>query len=291
MLAWLQADGPDHRDSAARQAKLTNSWAMRSSAGDAHNTASDLSSQLLAHRAYQSNTHATAARVLSNHFPTVLAMLGQEALAVLARRLWQEHPPVSGDLGQWGSELPTLIAIQPELSSWPWLADCARLDWACHTCERSADAQLDVDSLQRLGDSPAEQLGLEFHPSVRLLASSWPVVSLWQAHRLPDSPERDAAVQAALTQAPETAVAWRHPWQAEVARLSPADAQWMHGWLQAGLHATLADALSHMALAQAPACTDPCANDQDTPSFDFAGWLTKALSHGWLWRVSVKQPR
>ncbi len=256
VLAWLQADTPQRQEAAAQQANMAAS-AMANP-----------------HRAYQGNAQATAARVLSNHFPTMLAMLGDEALAVLAWRLWQQHPPVSGDLGQWGAELPALIGQQPELNDWPWLADCARLDWACHTCERSADAMCDANSLQRLGDTSAKQLGLVFQPGMHLLTSPWPVVSLWHAHRLPDGDERMAAVHAAMSQGTQTAVVGRAAWQAEVTLLSAPEARWMRWWLNAGPSATLADALADM--------------PNDVPAdFDFGAWLARALSHGWLWRISV----
>ena len=185
------------------------------------------------------------------------------------------------DLGRWGAHLPELIAAQAELQPWPWLADSARLDWARHTCERSADSTLATDSLQRLGDTPAEHLGLAWHPGVQVLDSPWPVVSLWRAHQLPEGPERDDALQGLrLHTMPtgECAVVWRHPWQAEVAVLTPPEAAWMRWWLDAPPEATLAQALAAMAA------------HADVPSgqgFDFGAWLARALSCGWLSRITL----
>lgn len=266
LLASLWATSPEQRERSLSQAKVQAD-------GMAHEGS---------WRAYQGNARATAARVLACHFPTVLAMVGDDALAVLALRLWQQHPPTSGDLGRWGAHLPELIAAQAELRPWPWLADSARLDWARHTCERSADAALAADSLQRLGDTPAEHLGLALHPGVQVLDSLWPVVSLWRAHRLPEGPERDAALQSLRLQASpagECAVVWRHPWQAEVAVLAPPEAAWMRWWLSAPPEATLAQAL---------AAVSTHADAHHGQGFDFGAWLAQALSCGWLVRITLQ---
>lgn len=274
------------REQGRQQALLASLWATSPGQRQQHLAQAGVQPGNMAHgggwRAYQGNARATAARVLASHFPTVLAMVGDDALAVLALRLWQQHPPSSGDLGRWGAHLPDLIAAQAELQPWPWLADSARLDWARHTCERSADDALATDSLQRLGDTPAEHLGLALHPGVQVLASPWPVVSLWHIHQQPEGPERDAALQGLRLQAMpagECAVVWRHPWQAEVATLAPPEAAWMRWWLAAPPEATLAQAL---------AAVSTHADAHHGQGFDFGAWLARALSCGWLSRITLQ---
>lgn len=281
-----EPDRASDREQDRQQALLASLWATSPGPRLQHLTQAGVRAGDMAPeggwRAYQGNAQATATRVLASHFPTVQAMVGDEALAVLALRLWQRYPPNSGDLGRWGAHLPELIAAQAELQPWPWLADSARLDWARHTCERSADTTLATDSLQRLGDTPAEHLGLAWHPGVQVLDSPWPVVSLWQAHQLPEGPERDDALQGLRlhTMPPgECAVIWRHPWLAEVAVLTPPEAAWMRWWLDAPPEATLAQALAAMAA------------HADVPSgqgFDFGAWLARALSCGWLSRITLQ---
>lgn len=219
-------------------------------------------------RAYQLNAQATARRVLASSYPTIAALLGEDTLDTLALLLWQAHTPSCGDLGEWGGALPDLLARHPDLQAWPWLADCARLDWARHVCERAADAALDADSLQRLGDTDAHKLRLHLLPCVQVLRSSWPVGSLWQAHQRPLEQQEHAAADALTHGQAETVVIWRQPWLVQIKSLPAADANWM---------AALSDA--PVSLAELL--------DKAAAGFDFTAWLGEALRHGWLWRVSV----
>jgi len=220
-------------------------------------------------RAYQLNAQATAQRVLASAYPTIAAQLGADTLDTLAVLLWRDQPPISGDLGEWGAHLPALLATHPDLQAWPWLADSARLDWACHVCERAADVDLDADSLQRLGDTDPQHLHLQLSPCVQVVASGWPIGSLWEAHQLPSAQQEQAAAQALALGQPETVVVWRQPWQVQVRALPATHDSWMRQ-LQVDSSTSLAALL-----------------DQADASFGFTAWLSEALTQGWLWRVSV----
>lgn len=223
-------------------------------------------------RAYQVNAQATAQRVLSAHYPTVAAMLGDDTLKALALILWREAPPTSGDLGEWGGALPELLARHPDLQAWPWLADGARLDWARHSSKRAADAALDANSLHRLGDTEPEHLCIDLQPSVRVLTCPWPVAALWAAHQLVPAQQASAA-EAALAhhEGPCTTLVWRHAGALQMADLPPADGHWMRALSEGPPQPTLATLLT-----QAPI------------GFDFTAWLNQALRQGWLWRVRVQ---
>lgn len=231
--------------------------------------------------AYQLNAQATAQRVLTAAYPSIAAMVGTQALDSLALQLWRQRPPASGDLGLWGDALPDLLATHPDLQGWPWLADSARLDWACHLSARAADTSLEADSLARLADTDPQHLHIQLKACVLVVRSPWPIVSLWQAHQL-DGASQDAAVAEVLDQAQthgqaENAVVWRHPWQIQLERVAHGPAHWMAELCQARTEASnppCGPSLASM-LAQAP------------EDFDFAAWLGEALRHGWLWRVAV----
>lgn len=225
-------------------------------------------------RAYQVNAKATAQRVLLAHFPTVAAMLGEEALGMLAVLLWKQKPPTGGDLGQWGAELPDLIRGRTELAEWPWLADCARLDWARHLCDRAADADLDHESLQRLGDSPPRSLHLRLKPCVQVVMSPWPLAALWQAHQLPEA-EQAAVAEAALREAKNlgATVVWRSPWEVQMLEVPAEQGLWMQSLQAHAPHRTATSSLGSL-LNQAP------------HGLDFSAWLTMAVMQGWVWRVT-----
>jgi len=257
VLAAWQATLPQHANLDTQQA----CWP--------HLQAAQLKTDSAGLRAYQLNAQATAQRVLASAYPTIAAQLGDDTLDTLAVLLWRSQPPMSGDLGEWGGHLPALLATHPDLQTWPWLADSARLDWACHTCERAADVGLDADSLQRLGDTDPLRLHLQLRPCVQVVASNWPIGSLWHAHQLPAAQQDQAAAQALTQGQPETVVVWREGWQVQVRALTAAHDSWMRQ-LQVNGSTSLADLL-----------------DQADTSFDFTVWLSEALTQGWLWRVGV----
>lgn len=220
--------------------------------------------------AYQGNARATAERVLAAAYPTVQALLGAEALALLARQLWQHHPPSQGDLTAWGRALPEWLAHLPEVRDWPYLPDCARLDWARHTAESAEDAPFEPDSLVFLGSHDPAHLQIQLRPGLSLVRSDWPVVALWQAHQTADPVEH--LHQALLKPHAETAVVWRPQWRAEVLALPDAWVDWMN------------------ALAPSTTRPLPCLStmlDSAPEGFDLGQWLALALQHGWIWRVGI----
>jgi len=215
--------------------------------------------------AYRANAQALAERALAAAFPTVQAMLGEADFAQLAREHWLAHPPLRGDIGEWGGELPAAIEAHAGLTAWPWLADCARLDLALHRCERAADARFDAGSLTLLGDADPGELRLEPMPGFAVLASRHPIVTIHAAHARAAGADTDAftPVREALAAGRgEAACVLRSGWRAVVQPIDTATAG-----------ATLA-------LLAAP---DLGAGLEGAgPDFDFTAWLAGALSGGWL---------
>ncbi len=212
--------------------------------------------------AYRTNASALAERALSAACPTVQAMLGDPDFAALARAFWRDHPPVRGDLGEWGNELPGWIAAQPDLAEWPWLADSAWLDLALHCCERAADARPDLASLALLGEAEPVHIELQFVPGLALRVSPFPIATILAAHRS-GAPEAFAPVRTALAAGQGEAVCVsRDGWRASVHILSAGEAAFMHALLQGQ---SLAAALA-----------------SPGEGFDFGAWLQRAVASSWL---------
>ncbi len=226
-------------------------------------------------QAYRANAGANAARALETAYPTVCALIGADDFRQLAREHWAQQAPTCGDLAEWGAALGDWLATHPALADWPYLGDCARLDWAVHQCERAADAALDAESIARLGDTDPQRLHLLLRPGVALIDSRWPVVLLHEAHRQAD-PAPLAAVREALeNQVGESALVARAAagWRAQVHRVDAATAIWTASLLSG---ASLDDALG--AVEQAA----------DGAPFDLAAWLAAALREGWLKGIRVE---
>ncbi len=217
--------------------------------------------------AYRANAGASAERALSAAYPVLRQLLGAPSFAALARTLWQQQPPTHGDLAQFGAALPAFIETAAELADEPYLADCARLEWAVHCCEMAADAPAAPQGLELLADHDPAELHLAMRPGSSLLSSRFPVATLWAAHHS-DAAQRFEPVREALAAAQaEHAFVWRQGWRADVLRLDDSDAAFTRALLD---DSSLAQALTG-------------AGD----GFDFAGWLTRALQGSWLAAVVV----
>ncbi len=218
-------------------------------------------------QAYRANANASAARALGAAHPTVQMLVGDDDFALLAQAFWRAEPPQRGDLGEWGAGFAAFVEADPRLADWPWLADCARLDWALHRCERAADSRLDAASITRLGDTDPSRLALEPAPGVEVIVSPWPIAQIHAAHRGDAAPAFERVREAIGQRQGEAVVVSRQGWKAVPQVVDPTTARWMQRWM----HATdLADAL-----AQAP------------EGFDFGAWLAMALPAGWVKGIRV----
>jgi Putative DNA-binding domain len=223
-------------------------------------------------QAYRANAGALAERALTAAFPTLAMLLGNEAMAGLARAHWRAAPPARGDIAQWGEALPAFIGADPQLADEPYLADVARLDWAVHQAEMAADAAAPAGLPLLAGVDPAS-LYLQMAPGTAVLSSAHPIVTIWQAHQADaadDAAERFAPVRAAFAAGHgENALVARGSgqWRAGVARLADADARFTR--------ALLGGCSLGVALAGAGA------------SFDFEPWLIDQLQHRRIAAVST----
>jgi hypothetical protein len=228
-------------------------------------------------RVHRGHLRVLSGQLLKDAYPCVGTMVGLDTLAQLGWRLWRQHPPTSGDLGEWGHALPgllkALVAQESEWQAWGCLPDLARLDWACHVCERAPDSTPDLRTLALLEHAETERLFIELRQGLQCMASAWPVFSLWQALQ-----HEGGDLQACLSRPePEAAVvclgvphAGGSPWKAQVRRLAPEHLSWMRQLTQ--------DTPPHLAQM-----LETC-----EPGFDFTAWLTQALQEGWIWRIRLR---
>jgi Putative DNA-binding domain len=224
--------------------------------------------------AYRANTEAIAERALTASFETVRAMVGEASFARLARDLWRERPPVRGDLAEWGGAFPAWLGAHAWTDAWPYLGDCARLDWAVHCNERAADAGFDGATLALLASSDPALVRLHLMPGTALLQSAWPIASIHAAHRLQgDEAERAfAALREAIAAGrDERVMVVRSGWRAVLHRVDRPTACWLECLLEgASLEAAL---------------------ERAGPGFDFSAWLATALRESWLQAASVAPSR
>ncbi len=206
--------------------------------------------------AYRRHAAATAERALAAAYPTVQQLLGNVSFAALAREAWQRHPPTAGDLALWDGGLVASIAAAETLAPEPYLADVAALDWAVHEAGMAADSTA-ATGLERLGSHDPQQLWVQLAAGTALVTSTWPVASIWLAHRRTDDARFDAVRVALADQVGEVALVQRRGLRVQVAPVDSGTARFT------------AALLDGRALAMALETADE--------GFDFTAWLLQGL--------------
>jgi putative DNA-binding protein len=139
---------------------------------------------------YRGNVLANRRGALRATYPVVCRLVGDAFFDEAAARYAARAPSRSGDLHEYGDAFANFLEGYAHARSLPYLADVARLEWACHECYHAPDtAAFDFAALARV---PSERhAGLRFllHPAARLLRSAHPVVAIHAANQ----PGRDGA--------------------------------------------------------------------------------------------------
>ncbi len=211
-------------------------------------------------RAYQTNGHVLAERALAAAYPVIAQLLGGESFDSLARALWHASPPLQGDLARWGAALPDFVRVSPQLSSEPYLADVAQLEWAMHECAtaRDADPGAGLASLSMLTTRDPENVCFQLAPGAVALRSAWPMVDIVLAHR-EGGPDLVTAGERIRAKVAQDAVVWRRGFAPQCRAAMPGEFRVLNTLL-AG------DSLAHAL--------------DGAPELDFSLWLPQAVQSG-----------
>jgi uncharacterized protein (UPF0276 family) len=133
---------------------------------------------------YRGNLTVTWDKVLSNAYPVVRQLVGEEFFSALARAFGMAHPSDTPDLNRFGAGFAAFLDDFPHVAELPYLPDMARLEWLLHRAYYAPDAApLDGAALQALSPEAFEAARFAMHPACALFASRWAVAPLWLAHR------------------------------------------------------------------------------------------------------------
>jgi hypothetical protein len=163
-------------------------------------------------KAYQRNGHMLAERALRAAYPVLTQMLGEDSFADLARAFWHAHPPLHGDVAQWGEALAGFVRSSEQLQGEAYLPDVAQAEWALHLCTSVPDREADPGSLALLTRDDPHTLTLDLAPGLALLPSPWPLASLLQAH-LEGQPSWAQVREQLQSRVAQTVVIWRCAYQ------------------------------------------------------------------------------
>lgn len=158
-------------------------------------------------RIYRHSCHEIQTGALRTSYPAVSALVGEAFFEQTARGYRAAYPSHSGNLQAFGQHLADYLTTLPAVHALPYLADVARLEWLRQESALSG-------GVQTLSAHCLAQTGL--HPSVRLLASDYPVLTIWRYAMQP------ATEPLALADTGERVVLWRDDDQVAMAPLDPA---------------------------------------------------------------------
>lgn len=148
---------------------------------------------------YRNNVASSLTRALEAAFPTVRKLVGDEFFAAMAVVFLRAHPPRSRMLMLYGAEFPGFLEAFPPVAHLGYLPDVARLDQAMRESYHAADSRaLDEAAFQRLIGADLAGLRLSLAPSLRLVRSAWPIVSIWLANAEGGPSPRPAAEDALI---------------------------------------------------------------------------------------------
>jgi hypothetical protein len=135
-------------------------------------------------RVYRNNTRLIFVEALRRTYAVVRRRVGDEFFERLAHEYRDAHPSRHGDLHWVGECFPEWLASRLSDSGYEWLADLARLEWACEQAMAAADASpLPLAALGRIAPDRLAETVIAVHPSVRFVSSACPIWSVWQENQ------------------------------------------------------------------------------------------------------------
>jgi len=185
--------------------------------------------RLAARRSVHPNSAtASVISVLAARFPVVCRMVGEEVFRDIARRYIVSEPLRSAMVLQYGETFPRFLRGLGCQASISYLADIAELEMARVRAWHAAEATpVDGAGLASLPQDRLLKLHVRFHPSVSILSSRFPIVSVWQENQ----PGGEGGVQRWCG---EAALVARPLREVEVSRLPPGGFAFLRSLSQGG---------------------------------------------------------
>lgn len=133
---------------------------------------------------YKNTVAVGLGQTLAEIYPVVRALVGADFFNAMAHVYFQKNRPASPVLSEYGRSFGDFIDTFDPAKNVPYLADVARLERAWLDAWHAADClPIGIENLALINESAVDDLRITLHPSVSLLESTGPHVSIWQAHQ------------------------------------------------------------------------------------------------------------
>lgn len=137
---------------------------------------------------YRNNVIVSLVDALRARFPATEKIVGTEFFVGMSRAFIEMHPPESPLMMAFGDRLPRFIEGFSAAASVPYLADVAWIERARTKAYHAPNAS--TCDLSNLLSSEPERLydaRLELHPSLGVVRSQFPVVTIWEVNSQDDT--------------------------------------------------------------------------------------------------------
>lgn len=144
---------------------------------------------------YRNNSAYAFRSALESSFPVLRKRVGDDYFRQLGAQYRSRFPSRSGDLHWVGREFAAFLRDHLQGGEYAWLADLARLEWsrqqaAITRTEPAVTAQV----LANFASDQLEHLGFTLQPSLSLVASDFPVFTIWLLNQSDNAPPADQSL-------------------------------------------------------------------------------------------------
>jgi len=154
---------------------------------------------------YRNNVITGLIRRLGQCFPVVSRLVGNEFFQAMAHAYVTTHPSVSPIMMFYGETFPNFIDGFAPANAVPYLGDVARIEAARGRAYHAADATpIEPAAFAGILSEELDDLEVRLHPSVSVIESRYPIVSIWKVNNDPGrvTPIAPWASEAALVARP-----------------------------------------------------------------------------------------
>jgi hypothetical protein len=144
---------------------------------------------------YRNNAAISFRSALESSFPVIRRRVGDDYFRQLSVQYRARFPSRSGDLHWVGRDFPAFLLEHLHGSEYAWLADLARLEWSREQASIARiEAPLVADVLGRFAPAQLEHLVFTLQPSLSLVASDFPIFTIWTANQSENAPPVDQSL-------------------------------------------------------------------------------------------------
>jgi len=130
---------------------------------------------------YRNNVVVGLTETLKDAFPAVHRIVGADFFRAMARAYVMGEPPHSPILLDYGTGFPDFIRQFEPAAVLPYLADVARVERAWTEAYHAPEASpIDPSAFSAISRDQLPAIRLELHPSLRVVRSHFPALTIWQ---------------------------------------------------------------------------------------------------------------